>query len=461
MFNGLALITESKARFTQRSIEMHDLLVRNASVLNPDMSISAHKDVFVDGNTISSIADTSAASEASKIIDGTGKLVMPGFVDSHTHLCQTLLRGRTIEEWPMIWTRFLIPFESNLTEEDVYWGAQLACLEMIKSGTTAFIESGGIHMADVAEATIKAGLRAAIAKSTMDMGGVIPASMKETVDECMTATEELYNKYNGAGDDTIRIWFAMREVMTCSPELIRETAKRAAALNTGIHAHLCEHHDEVKFCLENYHLRPAELLEENGMLGPNFLSAHNVSLTEHDITILKKYDAKIVHCPTSNLSNHGFPKTPRFLDEGMVVALGSDGASSTSLSLFEKMRLMRYAMTAYWGIPVFDSRVMLCLDLMKMATVNGARAMLRDDFGTVEAGMKADFITLNIDQPHIQPTSSLLKTLVTNAGPGDVCDSVINGKIVMENRNVLTLDEKKVMEECTKRQKEIFARAGI
>ena len=132
MFNGLALITESKARFTQRSIEMHDLLVRNASVLNPDMSISEHKDVFVDGNTISSIADTSAVSEASKIIDGTGKLVMPGFVDSHTHLCQTLLRGRTIEEWPMIWTRFLIPFESNLTEEDVYWGAQLACLEMIK-----------------------------------------------------------------------------------------------------------------------------------------------------------------------------------------------------------------------------------------------------------------------------------------------------------------------------------------
>ena len=92
--------------------------------------------------------------------------------------------------------------------------------------------------------------------------------------------------------------------------------------------------------------KTCELLEENGMLGPNFLSAHNVSLTEHDITILKKYDAKIVHCPTSNLSNHGFPNTPRFLDEGMVVALGSDGASSTSLSLFEKMRLMRYAMTA-------------------------------------------------------------------------------------------------------------------
>ncbi len=440
---------------------MHDLLVKNVSILNPDMTVSENMDLFVDGNTISSITASTEASTATKVLDGKGKLVTPGFVDSHTHLCQELLRGRTIEEWPMIWTRFLIPFESNLTPEDVYWSAQLACLEMIKSGTTGFIESGGIHMGDVVEATVKAGMRAAIAKSTMDMGGVIPDVMKESIDGCMNSAEELYNSYNGTADDTIRIWFAMREVMTCSPELIKQTAKRASELGTGIHAHLCEHHDEVKFCLEHYHLRPAELLEENGMLGPNLLTAHNVSLTEHDITILSNYDVKIVHCPTSNLSNHGFPKTPRFLDEGMVVALGSDGGSATSLSLFSKMKLMRYAMTAYWGIPIFDSSTMKCSDLLKMVTVNGAKAMLRDDFGTIEVGKKADFITLKIDSPHLMPTSAIVKTLVTNGSSGDVRDSVINGRLVMENRNVLTLDEEEVIRECTRRQKEIFTRAGI
>jgi len=440
---------------------MHDLLVRNVSVMNPDMTISEGKDVFVDGNTISMIADTSAVSEAAKVINGKGKLVMPGFVDSHTHLCQQLLRGRTIEEWPMIWTRFLIPFESNLSEEDVYWSSLLASVEMIKSGITGFIESGGVHMDQVIEGTLKAGLRAAIAKSTMDMGAVIPDVMKESVSECIESTEALYEKYNGAGDDMVRVWFAMREVMTCSPELIRETAKRANELGTGIHAHLCEHHDEVKFCLEHYHLRPAELLEECGMLGPNFLSAHNVSLTEHDITILKNHDAKIIHCPTSNLSNHGFPKTPRFLEEGMVVGLGSDGGSATCLDLFNSIKLMRYAMSAHWGLPIFDPRVMPCVDLLKMATVNGARAMLRDDFGTVEVGKKADFITLKIDSPHLMPSSNLIKTLVTNANPGDVQDSVINGKLVMEGRNVLTLDEEKIIAECTRRQKEIFQRAGI
>ncbi len=185
---------------------------------------------------------------------------MPGFVDAHTHTCQQLLRGRLADEYPMIWTRFLVPFESTLTPDDVYWSAKLACLEMIRSGTTSFADSGGVHMHRAADAVIESGMRAAIARSTMDMGGEICSAMKESAEDAIARTEELYRNYHGAGDGRVEIWFALRQVMTCSPELVRRTAEKAAEYSTGIHAHLCEHRDEVRFCLERYRKRPAEFL---------------------------------------------------------------------------------------------------------------------------------------------------------------------------------------------------------
>ena len=143
----------------------------------------------------------------------------------------------------MIWTRILVPFESNLRPEDSYVSGQLACLEMIKYGTTSFADSGGVFMDRVADAVIESGMRAAIAKSTMDTGNAITGAMKETREEAVSNTEALYRAYNGSGEDRIRIFFAIRQVMTCTPELISMVRERAAALHTGIHAHLCEHRE--------------------------------------------------------------------------------------------------------------------------------------------------------------------------------------------------------------------------
>ena len=442
-----------------------NLLLQDCSVLTPEMTVKEHQSIAINDGKIIEIGPAEELKDkytAEKTLNGRGKLAMPGLVDSHIHVCQQLLRGRTIDEWPMIWTRFLVPFESNLTPEDVYHSARLACLEMIKSGTTSFLESGGVYMEHAAEAAVESGMRAAIACSTMDMGSFITGQMKDTVQGNLDKTERLYNAYHGAGDGRINIWYAMRQVMTCSPELVRETARAAREKKTGIHAHLCEHRDEVRFCLETYRQRPVEYLLENGMLGPNFLAAHSVALTEHDITLMKQCDVKVVHCPDDNLVNHGFSKTPRFLEEKMTVGLGSDGASSACLNLFDQMKFLRYGMTAYWGLPVFDPMVMPCDELLRMVTVNGAKAMQREqEIGTLEVGKQADIITLNISGPHLAPTSNLVKSLVTAAGPGDVTDSVINGKLVMENREVLTLDEEKIIAEATVRQKQIFARAGI
>ena len=441
---------------------MYDLIIKNCSVMMPDFSIKKEQDILIQDSFIMKITDTDDGYESKEVLNGKNKLVMPGLVDGHTHTCQQLLRGRTASEYPMVWTRILVPYESSLTPEDCYWSAKLACLEMIKSGTTAFAESGSTHMGDVANAVIESGMRAALARSTMDIGDAIPDCMKESSELNILHTEALYDKYQGTGDGRVDIWFAIRQVMTCSPELIREIGKEARRLKTGIHAHLCEHKDEVSFCLQHYQKRPAEFLDDMGVLGPNLLTAHNVVLSERDIDLLGERNVKLIHCPRANYANHGFPKTPRILQNNMSLGLGCDGASRPNLSLFAEMKHLLYGTMAFWGIPIFDPDIICAKDLLKMVTVGGARALQHEaELGTIEEGKKADLITINLMQPHLTPTHNLLNTLVDCAAEHDVTDSVINGKIVMRDRNVLTMNEEEIIKECSKRMKQIAERSGI
>lgn len=441
---------------------MYDLIIKNCSVMMPDFSIKKEQDILIQDSFIMKITDTDDGYESKEVLNGKNKLVMPGLVDGHTHTCQQLLRGRTANEYPMVWTRILVPYESSLTPEDCYWSAKLACLEMIKSGTTAFAESGSTHMGDVANAVIESGMRAALARSTMDIGDAIPDCMKESSELNILHTEVLYDKYQGTGDGRVDIWFAIRQVMTCSPELIREIGKEARRLKTGIHAHLCEHKDEVSFCLQHYQKRPAEFLDDMGVLGPNLLTAHNVVLSERDIDLLGERNVKLIHCPRANYANHGFPKTPRILQNNMSLGLGCDGASRPNLSLFAEMKHLLYGTMAFWGIPIFDPDIICAKDLLKMVTVGGARALQHEaELGTIEEGKKADLITINLMQPHLTPTHNLLNTLVDCAAEHDVTDSVINGKIVMRDRNVLTMNEEEIIKECSKRMKQIAERSGI
>ncbi len=440
-----------------------DILIQGCRVLQPDMTISGTCSVAIDKTMICKIgpeAELAQEYRAEELLDGRGKLLMPGLVDGHTHTCQQLLRGRVSDEYPMVWTRFLVPFESNLRPEDSYVSGQLACLEMIKHGTTAFADSGGVYMDRVADAVVESGMRAAIAKSTMDMGNAITGAMKETAKEAVAHTRELYKGYQGAGDGRVDIWFAIRQVMTCSQDLIAMVRDAAEELHTGIHAHLCEHKDEVSFCLQNYKLRPAQFLESMGVLGPNLLTAHNVMLSDEDIALMAERGVKVIHCPRANLANHGFPKAPQILQAGLQVGLGCDGAAPSNLDLFDEMKVLRYGMIAYWGLPSFNPVVMTCATVLKMASWGGACALGKGDIlGTVEEGKKADVILLNIDQPHIQPTQNLLNTIVEAANGHDVTDSIIDGRLVMKNREVLTLDEEKICFEAQKHMEEIIKRA--
>lgn len=441
------------------------LIVKNCSMITPEFEIKENQSIVINEDiilAIDSVETVEAKYEAKETLYGDGKLLMPGLVDAHTHICQQFLRGRTADEYPMVWARILVPFESSLNEEDVSNSAQLSCLEMIKSGTTSFAESGGVHMHKVAEVVVQSGLRGAITCSTMDQGPFIPDSMKSNPFEAAQKIESLYQDFHGAGDGRIQIWFALRQVMTSTPALIEHMAEKAKEYNTGLHIHLSEHRDEVSYCLQNYQKRPAEVFDQFGALGPNLLAAHSVVLSESEIDLLKERKVNIVHNPRSNFGSHGFPKTPRFMQNDMPIGMGTDGAAGSSLSLFDEMRVLRSGLNVYWGLPIFDPMVIPAKDLLKMVTAGGASAlMLKEQIGSIEVGKKADLVLLNINQPHLSPTHKLINTIVECATSRDVEDSIIDGKIIMKNREVLTLDEEKIMFESKKALKPIAIKAGI
>lgn len=445
---------------------MHcDILITDTTVLDEAFEIKTDYAVAVKDTCIVEIGNSDDLKEkytAKTVLSGKDKLLMPGFVDGHTHVCQQFLRGRTSDEFPMIWTRFLVPFESNLTEEDVKMSAEAACLEMITSGTTAFADSGGRHMGEVAKVVNQCGMRAAIATSSMDIGGNIPDTMKEKPEDNIKRVEELIAEFHNKDEGRVQIWFAMRQVMTCSPQFVSLVAEKAKEHKTGVHAHLAEHKDEVSFCLVNYKKRPAEYLDDCGLLGPNLLTAHNVVLSEKELTLMHEREVKVIHCPRANLANHGFSKTPRMLEMGMHLGLGTDGAASSALSLFEEMQVLRYGMKAFWGLPIFDPLVLPVKDIVKMATIGGATALgLKDKIGTVSVGKKADLILVDIHTPSNYPTHNLLSSLVEATNARDVTDSIINGKLVMKNREVLTLDKEKILYNAKKYSDQIAQKAGI
>lgn len=440
-------------------MESFDLAITHCLLLQPDFTILPNATILIKKNRIVRITTDPLPANItiSETLDGTGKLAMPGFVDGHTHAAQTLLRGSVVDELPMVWARILVPFESSLTYEDTYAGAMLFCLQNIKAGITTFADAGGPHMDAVAEAAIETGIRAVITRSTMDQGAFIPDSMKDTVQDAIAKTEALFDQYNDREDGRIKVWFGVRQAMTTSPELAEAISARSKALNTGVHAHLAEHLDEVSHCLRNFGLRAAEWFDRFGLLAPNFLGAHSVRLSADEIRLLSERNANAVHCPASNLQNHGFSKTPEMLARGINIGLGTDGGSGVRLDLFEQMRLLKNAMQARFGVEIIDPLTLPTMTTLKMATQGGARAvMLENEIGTLEEGKKADIVLLNVNQIHLSPTADLPKTVVLNGGPDDVSDVVIDGKILLENHAFRDFD----VDEIRRKAGEAMLRVG-
>ena len=425
---------------------MLDLIITDAAVLFPDGKVRAGQTVEVKDGVIKAVrpfGSEDLEKEAGERISGGGKLLMPGLADCHMHTGQQLLKGRVLDALPMIWTRIMLPFESTLTEEKMRLSASLAAMEMIKSGTTAFVDAGSYYMEAAAEVYVRSGLRGLISASTMDEKG-LPASIAQNADEAVAQTDRLYDAYDGRGN--LKVAYSLRSLISCSDELNRKAAERARERGAKLQAHMNEYAGEVNYFLTNKKMRPFEYLDAAGILDENFIAAHCLLLSEREKEIVAERGVKACHCPFSNCGK-GAPDTPSLRGKGICVGLGTDGAAHGGLSLWNEMKIFRSVMNVIYGSRLNEPAVMPAEYILRMATENGYRLM-GEDGGRIEPGKKADLITINMRQPHLYPTGNPVNTLLECVTAADVCDSIVNGRILMRDRKVLTFDEEEILAEA-------------
>jgi len=425
-----------------------DCLIKDCSVLTANYEVHNDYGIVISGKKIIDIGRSAELQEkysAGETYIAQGKLAMPGFIDGHTHTSQQLLRGVISDEYPIIYRRFNMPYEASLTPDEVRLCTELSCLEMIKSGITAFADAGGTFMVPMIESISKAGLRATVTKATSDISEGLPQGMSESTAECIKNNEELFLQYNNHSDGRIKIWFQIRSVASCTGELIETLAQMARQHNTGLHMHMSEYSESVLLTLNKFNMREVEYLDSLNALGPNLLAAHCILLNDRDIRLLQENDVKVVHCPRSNLGK-GVTKTPQMIEMGISVGLGTDGTAHSGLSMFKEITAFKHSQIVTWGVPYADNAVMPAKTLLRMATYGGAKALGQEkEIGTIEIGKKADLIFIDIDQPHLQPTHNLINSLMEAGESADVKAMMVDGNWLMKDRCVLTLDEERLL----------------
>jgi 5-methylthioadenosine/S-adenosylhomocysteine deaminase len=379
-----------------------------------------------------------------RIIDLPNDVVMPGLINAHTHAAMTMLRSYADDLPLMPWLETKVwPFEGKMTDEDIYWGTLLALAEMIQSGTTTMLDMYA-SMDKVAEAVLEAGTRVVLARGLIGNAPNGERAFNENV--------ELVEKYHGAGNGRLKVMFGPHAPYTCSGEYIQKVKAEADRLGVGIHIHVAETEDELKIIQEQYGKTPVQWLNDLGLFGGHVVAAHCVHLTEEDMQILADKKVCVAHNAESNMKlNSGTAPIPELRAKGVVVGLGTDGASSNNnLDLFGEMRT-----AAFQQKLKKDSTVLPAYEVLEMATVGGAKALGLDDVGILATGYKADLISINFDQPHFYPRFSVPAHLVYVAHAGDVRTVMVDGEIVMEERQLKTIDVKKVCQEVEQRAKAI------
>jgi 5-methylthioadenosine/S-adenosylhomocysteine deaminase len=438
-----------------------DLLIENCAVLLPDLTVAENHAIAIQGQRIAAIGPASELRRTYSprgVLDGTDKLAIPGLIDAHTHTAQHLLRGAVIDERPIVWQRILIPFESKLTDEDIYHSARLACLQMARAGITTFGDAGVLEVEGIIRAAGESGMRATISRFAADEhNGLIPPWYADTASVVIGKTEMLFRQYDGSSDGRLHIAFSITGPDNASPALVEGAAAAARQYGTILHIHVGQ--AETQHCLQRYGLRPVEYLAEYGAVGPNLLAAHAVRLSDREVLMLAERDARVVHCPEGNLLDLGFPKTPAMLALGIKVGLGTDGAKRSDLDLFYQMRLLKAALTAHAGVPIADAVVLPIQQAFRMPTAGSAAALgMEDAVGTLEAGKKADIVLLRWREPHFFPAQRIFPMIFSVANARDVNDVIVDGRLIVKDRIHQLLDAEEVMAKAGERLSSILAR---
>jgi len=401
---------------------------------------------MIRGDKITEIG-TSLRGNADEVIDGTGKIALPGLINTHTHLSMVLLRGYAddmrLQDWlqKKIW-----PLEARLTPEACYQGALLGSAEMILSGTTTFMDMY-FNMQDVARAVNQTGLRAFLSYGIIDLFDSAKAKAEQH------RSQEFFQYIQSLGNARIQFALGPHAPYTCSPETLvwaKEFAERNHIID---HIHIAETRKEQADFQKQKGARVIEYLNKLGALSNRMLAAHCVWLTKSEITTMAKEGVSVAHCPVSNmkLASGGVAPLPEMFEAGIAVGLGTDGAASNnSLDMFETMKTCALIHKAHrW-----DATVLNAQKTLDLATIEGARSIgIQDEVGSIEAGKKADIILLNTDLPNLNPIhgeSTVVSNLVYSASPANVDTTIVDGHVLMANRQLQTIDLKKTVEDASR-----------
>jgi len=429
-------------------METQTILIKNTTILADEVKKGS---VLIEDDKIVDITRSNSSNGADEIINGEGKFLIPGLVNTHTHLSMSLMRGLA-DDLPLdVWLNDHIwPVEAHLEGEHCYVGALLSALEMIKSGTTTCNDMY-FFMDDVARAIDKAGMRGLLCHGMIDLfdGEKRKAEYKETL--------RIIEKCHNTADGRIQVSLGPHTPYTCSTELLNWVRKKADEKGLRIHIHVSETEKEVEDSLNDRLKRPFEYLEDIKFLGPDVTAAHSVWLSGAEISLIKDNNVKISHNPLSNMKlASGISPVSDLMANDVCVSLGTDGAASNNnLDLFQEMKTS----SLLQKVRKLDPTVLPAGKVLEMATINGATALgMEKEIGSIEVGKKADMVLVDMKAPHLTPYRNPVSHLVYSAEGADVSTVICNGQILMREREVLVLDEIEVMELAQNAAEDLLSR---
>ncbi|ANE47933.1 N-ethylammeline chlorohydrolase [Paenibacillus swuensis] len=418
--------------------------IRNASFITMDEEnpfLTGHMVIENDRITYVGTESPDPATDWEEIIDGKNKIIMPGLVNTHNHAAMSLLRGYADDLNLQVWLQEKMwPIEGKFTSQDVQVGTSLSVIEMLKGGTTSFVDMYD-HMGEVAGVVEISGMRGCLTRGVI---GLVPPDVQQAkLEDAMSFARDWHGKANGR----ITTMMSPHAPYTCPPDYITKIVQAAHDLDLPLHTHMSESLAEVEDNVKQYGDRPVEHLRRLGVFDRPTLVAHAVHLTDEEIDIMKQYDVRVSHNPGSNLKlASGIARVPDLLRAGVLVSLGTDSsASNNNLDMFEEMRL---AALLHKGISG-DPTAVPAMAALRMGTIDGAKSIWLKETGMLKAGMKADFIALDADQPHFYPRTHFVSHVVYSASAKDVTDVWVDGKQLVRKGECLTLDEEKVKAEFT------------
>ena len=437
------------------------ILIKGGTIVTMDRKDAiVHGDLLISDGRIAEV-DEEIGSYADDTIDARDCAVLPGFVQTHIHLCQTLFRGAADDLALIDWLKKRVwPMEAAHTKESIRTSARLGVAELIKGGTTCALTMETVrHTEEVLRVVDETGFRATVGKCMMDKGDEVPRALHEETAASIRESVALIEQWHGRGNGRIRCCFAPRFAISCTRELLSEVSELARKHKVMIHTHSSENKNECEIVEAETGRRNVAYLDSLGISGAHVLLAHCIHLDTEEMETLSRTKTNVAHCPSSNLKlGSGLARVAEMLARKIPVSLGADGAACNNrLDMFTEMRTAALLQKLAHGPEVLSAA-----QVLRMATIDGARALgLENEIGSLEVGKRADVIVVDLKQLHSSPKQDVISSLVYSAQPADVRVTIINGRVVMRDGELLSLNEDSVMADANPEASALARRAGL